>query len=205
MSEKKSTGKLEIEIKARLADRAAFVTKLPLFGFHLKTAETMERNILFDTAEQKLRQRKELLRIRHYGNHWKLTHKSPAESDTASTHKSRLETETEIQDGNALAAIFERLGYRPVFTYEKVRAEWSDGKGDIVIDITPIGDFTEFEGEHDWIDKTAASLGIPSSQYLTASYGQLFLDWKRTTSHPALNMTFAEIGSESSAAPFSQR
>ena len=197
MSEKKSTGKLEIEIKARLTDHAAFAAKLPSLGFHLKTPGTMERNILFDTADGQLRQRRELLRIRHYGNHWKLTHKAPAESDTGA-HKSRVETETEIQDGNALAAIFERLGYRPVFIYEKVRAEWSDGEGEIVIDITPIGDFAELEGEHDWIDKTAATLGITPPQYVTASYGQLFLEWKKATNHPATNMTFAEIEPESS-------
>ncbi len=193
MSQDKPTAKLEIEIKARLADRSAFAASLPTLGFHLKTAETMERNTLFDTPDGQLRQRRELLRIRQYGSHWKLTHKAPAENEVSKAHKSRVETETGIANGETLAVIFERLGYRPVFTYEKIRAEWTDGEGEIVIDVTPIGDFAELEGEHDSIDKTAARLGIERSQYLTASYGQLFLDWKKAKNHPAANMTFTEI------------
>ncbi len=190
---KKNSNKLEIEIKVRLTDHASFAAKLPALGFHLRTPETMERNILFDTPDGQLRQRRELLRIREYGGHWKLTHKAPAPGDTIRTHKSRVETETEIVDGEALAAVFERLGYKPVFIYEKHRTEWTDDQGHIVIDATPIGDFVELEGEHDWIDTTAAKLGIQPSQYLTASYGQLFQDWKKSSKHPAKNMTFAEI------------
>lgn len=205
MSENKSTAKLEIEVKARLTDRLVFAARLPSLGFHLKTAETMERNILFDTPDGQLRQRRELMRIRQYGDHWKLTHKAPAGNEAAKPHKSRVETETEIDNGEALAAIFEQLGYHPVFTYEKIRAEWTDGEGEIVIDTTPIGDFAELEGEHDWIDKIAARLGIERSQYLTASYGQLFLDWKKATSSPAANMTFDEIGAGGPAPSFSRR
>ena len=101
-------------------------------------------------------------------------------------------------DAQAIAAIFERMGYGAVFVYEKLRAEWTDGEGNIVIDATPIGDFVELEGGHEWIDRTANRLGIGSAQYLTVSYGQLFLEWKKATKHPAANMTFAEIGSNSS-------
>jgi adenylate cyclase class 2 len=194
MVQEGSAGKLEIEIKARLTDRTAFTAKLPAMGFRLVTPETMERNILFDTPDGLLRQRREILRIRRYGDHWKLTHKAPAESTTISTHKARVETETEVGDGEALAEIFERLGYRQSFIYEKLRTEWTDGEGHVVVDVTPIGDFAELEGEHAWIDATAEKLEILPSQYLTASYGQLFLDWKNATKHPAKNMTFAEVG-----------
>jgi len=196
MAQSSSTANLEIEIKARLADRAAFAAKLPSLGFQLKTAETPERNVLFDTGDGQLRQRGELLRIRRYGEHWKLTHKAPSRGSAGQSHKSRVETETRIEKGDALAAIFEGLGYRPVFTYEKIRAEWSDGQGEIVIDATPIGDFAELEGSHEWIDRTAAKLGISPSEYLTASYVQLFRDWKNAGNHPAANMTFAEIGND---------
>jgi adenylate cyclase, class 2 len=196
MAQQGSAGKLEIEIKARLTDHAAFTAKLSASGFRLVTWETMERNILFDTPDGILRQRREILRIRRYGDKWKLTHKAPAGSIGASTHKARVETETEIGDGEALANVFERLGYNQIFVYEKLRTEWTDGEGHVVVDITPIGDFAELEGDHAWIDATAAKLGISPSQYLTQSYGQLFVDWKNTTKHPALNMTFAEVGKE---------
>lgn len=191
MAKASSRTKSEIEIKARLKDRAAFAAKLQTLGFELKTPETFERNILFDTPEGSLRARRELLRIREYGGKWKLTHK--ADTETESPHKVRVETELEISDGNALAAILERLGYRPVFVYEKRRTEWTDDKGDVVLDATPIGDYAELEGEHAWIDETARKLGIDSSQYLTASYARLFFDWKAENHHPANNMTFAEV------------
>lgn len=193
MSQENRSGALEIEIKVRLADRAAFAAQLPTLGFRLQTPETMERNFLFDTPDGLLQQRRQLLRIRRYGDRWMLTHKAPAGGEAATTHKARIETETEIGNGETMAAIFEHLGYRPVFVYEKLRTEWTDDVGHIVIDVTPIGDFAELEGGHEWIDLTASRLGISPSQYLTASYGRLFLDWKKSSRHPANNMTFAEV------------
>ena len=193
MSGQAATGKMEIEIKVRLAERAGFITRLPGLGFHLVTAETMERNVLFDTPDGELRRRGELLRIRQYGDRWVLTHKAPVQSSANSAHKVRAETETEVEDGRTLGAIFERLGFAPMFIYEKLRTEWADNEGHVVVDVTPIGDFAELEGSSEWIDRIAAKLGISQANYVKASYGQLFQDWKRATGHPATNMTFAEI------------
>lgn len=194
MNGETAAGKMETEIKVRLTDRAGFIMLLPGLGFHLLTAETMERNVLFDKADGELRQRGELLRIRQYGDRWILTHKATVESSANSTHKVRAETETEIEDGRPLAAIFERLGLTPIFVYEKLRTEWADNEGHVVVDVTPIGDFAELEGSSEWIDRMAAKLGISTSNYMKASYGQLFQEWKRVTGHAAANMTFAEIG-----------
>ena len=155
MVEQSSKDNLEIEIKVRLGDRAAFAAGLPALGFHLQTPETMERNTLYDTPEGQLRQRRELLRIRPLRQPWVLTHKAPAEN-VGWRHRARVETEIEISDGEALAAIFERLGYRRSFVY--FRSEWADGEGHIVLDVTPIGDFAELEGKPAWIDATAAKL-----------------------------------------------
>ena len=167
--------------------------QLPALGFHLLTAETMERNVLFDKPGGELRQRGELLRIRQYGDRWILTHKAPVESLANSNHKVRAETETEVEDGRPLAAIFERLGLAPMFVYEKLRTEWADNEGHVVVDVTPIGDFAELEGSSEWIDRIASKLRISSANYMKASYGQLFQEWKLATGHPATNMTFAEI------------
>lgn len=167
--------------------------RLPGLGFHLLTAETMERNVLFDKPDGALRQRGELLRIRQYGDRWVLTHKAPVESSANSVHKVRAETETEVEDGRPLAAIFERLGFAPMFVYEKLRTEWADNEGHVVVDVTPIGDFAELEGSSEWIDRIAAELGVLPANYVKTSYGLLFQEWKRATGHPATNMTFAEI------------
>ena len=71
-------------------------------------------------------------------------------------------------------AILTALGFRPVFRYEKFRAEWSDGTGEVVIDHTPIGDLAEIEGGPEWIDRIANLLGISERDYITASYAELF-------------------------------
>lgn len=194
MSNDASTGKLEVEVKVRLANRNSFAAKLPLLGFRLLTPETMERNVLFDTPDGSLRGRREILRIRKYGNTWKLTHKADAETPGSSAHKVRIETELEISDGQALMEILERLNYRQVFVYEKRREEWTDGVGHLVLDATPIGDFVELEGDHVWIDTTAKKLGILASEYSTASYVRIFSEWKNATKHSANNMTFDDIG-----------
>jgi adenylate cyclase class 2 len=192
MAETQSSGAVETEIKARLTDRAAFEDALRALGFRLCTPETLERNILFDTPDGQLRGRRQILRIRRYGAMWKLTHKAPAPS-AVTAHKTRMELETTVENGETLAAIFRHLGLEPVFVYEKRRSEWTDGRGQVVVDATPIGDYAELEGEHGWIDETAARLGIAPEHYVTKSYGQIFLEWKQANRHAANNMTFAEI------------
>jgi adenylate cyclase class 2 len=98
-----------------------------------------------------------------------------------------------VEKGEAMAAILESLGLKPSFRYEKFRAEWSDGTGHVVIDETPVGDFGEIEGPAAWIDQTASKLGIGEERYITASYAELFLEWKRRTRSSAKEMTFADV------------
>ena len=81
----------------------------------------------------------------------------------------------------------------PTFRYEKFRAEWSDGKGHVVVDETPIGSFGEIEGPARWIDQTAQLLGIGRDSYITQSYVELFFAWKRTTRSQAREMTFRAV------------
>jgi len=87
-------------------------------------------------------------------------------------------------------AILRGLGYAPSFRYEKLRAEWTDAKGQVVIDETPIGNFCEIEGPPRWIDATAKTLGVSSEDYITKNYATLFADWKQETKSPATEMTF---------------
>jgi adenylate cyclase class 2 len=99
-----------------------------------------------------------------------------------------------------MQAILIALGFAPVFAYEKFRSEWSDGQGQVVLDHTPIGDIAEIEGKSRWIDRTARALGIDSKNYITKSYGELFIDWKRKTQCEAENMTFRECGESAKGA-----
>jgi len=180
----------EIEIKFRVANRRAILRKLRDAGFRLKTSRTHEMNTLYDLPGEVLRNRKELLRLREYGKSWKLTHKSGSK---AAKHSSRVELETAVDDGKKMDAILRALGYSPSFRYEKFRAEWTDGKGDVVVDETPIGDFCEIEGPSRWIDATAKKLGVASSEYITKNYATLFLEWKQEQKSGATEMTFKAL------------
>jgi len=185
----------EVEIKFRVADEAALLQRAERAGFELTTPATREQNTLYDTPDRQLRQRGQLVRLRRYGSRSVLTHKSrPADlAEHAERHKRRMEHETVVDDPDATDAILRGLGFAPVFSYEKYRAEWSDGIGHMVVDITPLGTLCELEGMPDWIDRTAAALGIPQEQYMTASYGTLFTEWKEASRSPAMNMTFEEM------------
>jgi len=179
----------EIEIKFVVEDLKRLEGKLAALGFHCETPSAHELNTLYDLPGQKLRRKGELLRLRKYGEKWKLTHKAKG---IAGRHKSRGELETGVADGKAMDAMLRVLGFRPSFVYEKFRAEWSDGEGKVVVDRTPIGDLAEIEGKSRWIDRTARSLGIKPDSYITKSYAELFFEWKRKTKCKAENMTFRE-------------
>ncbi len=177
----------EIEIKFRVNDLRALARALRASGFRLVTPRTHEMNTLYDLPGGELRARKQLLRLRKYGSVWTLTHKSGAKR---ARHSSRVELETVVSDGKMMDAILRGLGYAPSFRYEKFRAEWSDGKGQVVIDETPIANFCEIEGPPRWIDMTAKKLEVRPEQYITKNYATLFADWKQETKRSAKEMTF---------------
>jgi adenylate cyclase, class 2 len=187
---------MEVEIKFLAADLAALEHQLSISGFRCITPSTHEFNTLYDLTGQKLRRKGELLRLRKYGDTWKLTHKARAKTGR---HKSRVELETEVGDGMQMDLILRALGYQPVFSYEKYRSEWSDGKGHVLLDRTPIGHVAEIEGPARWIDRTANRLGVCPSAYLTASYAELFSQWKRRYKRKAKNMTFRECSGRAKA------
>jgi adenylate cyclase, class 2 len=180
----------EIEIKFRVDDLRALTRTLRAAGFRLVTPRTHEMNTLYDLPGEVLRARKQLLRLRKYGSAWTLTHKSGGER---ARHSSRVELETGVADGKKMDAILRGLGYAPSFRYEKFRAEWSDDKGKVVVDETPIGNFCEIEGPPRWIDVTAKKLGVTSADYITKNYATLFSDWKQATKSPAEEMIFKAV------------
>ena len=204
---------IETEIKFRVDDLAALAEKLQSVGFRLETPRSFESNVLYDTPDRQMRARTEILRIRNYAGRWTLTLKrlprsgpaadsndrGPREANLASwgggdaRHKHRIETETAVADGEALAEVFLSLGLVPAFRYEKWRTEWADGEGHCVIDETPIGNYAELEGPSFWIDRTAARLGVDPAQYVTLSYGRLFEAWREAHSSSASDLTFAAI------------
>jgi adenylate cyclase class 2 len=179
----------EVEIKLAVPTAAVAARLLRSAGLRLAKRRVFERNIAWDTPAQELRNASRLLRVRQAGAKSTLTYKG---KPGKSKHKSREELELQISDASALSAIFERLGYRPSFRYEKYRTEYSDPRsgGTATIDETPIGVYLELEGSPAWIDRTAHRLGFTEQDYITSSYGRLYADWcKRQRATPG-NMEF---------------
>jgi len=182
----------EVEIKFKIDDIDALTAGLQAADFRLITPRTHEMNTLYDQGRSKLRRRGALLRLRQYGPRWTVTYKDRS-GPQSGRHKSRREIETQVENGEALAQVFEAIGFNPSFRYEKYRSEWSDSTGHVVIDETPIGNFGEIEGQPEWIDATAHRLNIPVKSYLKESYAELFAAWKRKTRSKAKEMTFQAV------------
>lgn len=194
----------EIELKFPVDDLSAIETRVPALGLRLITPRTFEQNTLYDTPARTLRTSRQILRVRCYGGRWTVTHKRVPGTgeDPATPYKTRIETESQVEDGPALGQIFEQLGYGPVFRYEKFRTEYAaeDSSGHLVLDETPIGNFAELEGPPDWIDRMLHRLGIDPARCIKDSYGKLFLSWKDRTQSPATDLTFDQIPSAPSPA-----
>lgn len=185
---------IETEIKFRVVSVGELVMQLRGAGFRQQTPRAFESNVLYDTPDRKMRARTEILRIRNYAGKCTVTHKRlPDEGPGEDAHKHRVETETEVADGDALADIFLSLGLVASFHYEKWRSEWTDDEGHCVIDETPIGDYAELEGSPEWIDRTAARIGVDPAAYLTLSYGRLFEQWRAEHHSSANDLTFDAV------------
>lgn len=154
-------------------------------------ARVFEANTVFDTPDLRLRQARELLRLRECGGVVTVTWKGPP---AEGPHKSREEVETTAGDAAAVRRLWERLGYQPVFRYEKYRTTFHEASrtGEAVLDETPIGCFVELEGPAAWIDENAQRMGYTADEYITSSYATLYLDECKRRGWIAGHMMFGE-------------
>ena len=167
--------KRENEVKLAIPDARSGRALLRRAGFRVSRPRVLETNIVFDLPERLLRLTGRLLRVRKAGKTATLTYKGPPDS---SRHKSREEIETDVADADAMAAIASKIGFEPVFRYQKYRTEFKRGReGEATLDETPVGFFLELEGPPDWVDRVTAELGFAPADQITASYGALYLDW----------------------------
>jgi adenylate cyclase class 2 len=180
----------ETEIKLRIGNAHAIEERLAAHGFQVTKARVFESNTVFDDINGGLRARGCLLRLREVGGRTVVTFKN---QPLRSKHKSREELETTMGDAGIGRLIFERLGLKPTFRYEKYRTECErpHEQGVVTIDETPIGWFLELEGAPDWIDRTAADLGFDEKNYITDSYGALYLTHCKENKITPSNMVFA--------------
>jgi len=181
---------IETEIKLALGNAPAGRAALRRAGFRVSKRRVFERNTVFDTPARTLREAGCLLRVRRAGRVATLTYKGPPD---VSRYKSREELETGIADARAMTAVLERLGFEPVFRYEKHRTEYRQSAGGTAaLDETPIGVYLELEGSAGWIDRAARRLGFTESQYITASYAGLYFAWCDRRGIQPSNLVFGE-------------
>lgn len=184
-----SASSTETEIKLAVADVRTARRLLHSVGFTVSRSRVFERNIIFDTPRLTLRHSSKLLRLRQAGRKVSVTYKG---QPTVDRHKSREELEITVSRASTMDAIFERLGFRPVFRYEKYRTEYhlSRGAGVATLDETPVGIYLELEGSPRWIDRTAGKMGFEERDYITSSYARLYLNWCRKNRIKPSDMVF---------------
>lgn len=178
---------LEQEIKlpfaspeeARAAVLAAGAT--PLRGRRL------QEDCLLDTPDEMLRRRRSVLRVRLESGKSFLTFKGPVQ---IAPLKVREELETIVGDGPLLLRIFEDLGFRVWFRYQKYREEFAMEDVIVAVDETPLGTFVEIEGGDRGIADMAEALGRGPDDYLLDSYRGLFCEHRRRLGLPVTDMLF---------------
>ena len=212
----------EIEIKLRISDAKGLKRALKRLGARPLgggSGRVHEWNVIFDTPDGGLAKHGQLLRIRIETPEAKskkakasptkrtlLTFKRPivvgrAASSSAQEyrlHKVREEIEVEVADATVLARIFEGLGMRGWFRYEKyrttlrlpARSGWAKGLL-IELDETPIGTFVELEGPPAAIDRAALELGHSRRDFILKSYLALYVEECRRLGQEPRDMLFA--------------
>ncbi|HKO54539.1 MAG TPA: class IV adenylate cyclase [Thermoanaerobaculia bacterium] len=177
----------EIEVKFLLRDRNELTRKLQELGAQRLYPETFEDNIVLDRRGE-LRTRGSLLRVRKFGKYALATYKGPMAIEAGI--KSREEVQTGVESFELAIQLFDSLGFKPVFRYQKFREVWRVHEAEVVIDRTPIGDYFEIEGSMEQIRTIAAELGMNMDQALRQSYADLYRQARRTRADLPEHMVF---------------
>ena len=175
----------EIKLRFESPDEArAAVTAIGASPFRERR---LQDDRLFDWPDARLRQARNLLRVRQEAGAATLTFKGPPQPGTM---KVREEIETTAGDGSNLIAMLERLGLRVAFRYQKYRQEFTQGGAILAIDETPVGTYLEIEGDADRISKIAAAMGRTQADYVVDSYRDIFLRDREARGLSATDMVF---------------
>ena len=181
----------ETEIKLAVVSAPVIRRRLRTLGFRPLGPRQRERNTIWDTRNRLLKKRGCLLRLRTVGRRGWITFKGPRQRQQS--FKVRTEWEAEVAPAASAEKILQALGYQPVFRYEKFRTTYTQqGRrgGDALLDETPIGTFLELEGAQAWIGRVARQLGYTPKNFITKTYAELYLAWRRRRRQPPGDMVF---------------
>jgi adenylate cyclase class 2 len=183
---------LEVEVKFLSPDLRGFRSLLVASGGKLAKSRTFQRNVVFDTADDALLRRGELLRLRQ-DTEASITFKGVPEREAYSEAKVHIELETQVGSFKAASAILERLGFTPKRVYEKHRETFEFGETEVVLDEMPFGDFIELEGDEAGIKQAAKTLGLDWRKRITSNYLELMELMKAQYALPFDDLTFANF------------
>jgi adenylate cyclase class 2 len=178
---------LEREIKLRFDSAEAARLAVLATGATPMRGRRLQEDCLLDTADEALRQRRSVLRVRMESGKSLLTFKGPVQP---SNMKVREELETIVGDGPLLLSILEELGFQVWFRYQKYREEFALDDVIVAVDETPVGTFVEIEGGDRGIAEMAEALGRSPADYLLDSYRSLFCEHCRRQGQPLTHMLF---------------
>jgi adenylate cyclase class 2 len=169
VSKNPAANNLEVEVKFLIDDLAVVRRRLLAAGAEIIRPRVYERNVRFDTMDDALLKKEELLRLRQ-DTAVILTFKGPSEFDLVSEAKVREEIEVQVDDFDRLVVILKRLGYDPRQVYEKYREAFRLNNLEIVLDEMPYGNFIELEGNESDIKATAGLLGLNWQERILSNY-----------------------------------
>jgi adenylate cyclase class 2 len=217
-----ATGKQnqEIEIKLPVPDGRRLGLRLKKVRARIVVPRTYESNTLYDTPSRNLTRHGQLIRIRieypspnarkaQLGRPLRavLTYKGPPDlrpalpplhAKPADKPRFKIRQEIEVAVGNPeqMARILRSLGFHPVFRYEKFRTTYvlrGIPGVKVEFDETPVGLFLELEGNAAAIDQAAVRLGYSAADYLTLTYGDIYLADCRRRGRKPTGMLFPPI------------
>jgi adenylate cyclase class 2 len=180
---------LEREVKLRFPEAAEARAAILACGATPLRGRRLQEDYLLDSADDFLRERRSVLRVRMEIGRSLLTYKGPVQP---SAMKLREERETVVADGETMTYILEQLGFRPWFRYQKYREEFGCESATIALDETPIGIFVEIEGSESAINTVAAGLGRTQQDFLVDSYRGLYVAYCEQKGLPIGDMVFEE-------------
>jgi adenylate cyclase class 2 len=181
------TPPLEREIKLRFASTDEAREAILRLGSTPLLGRRLQDDSLLDTLDGRFREKGCVLRVRMENGKSRVTYKGPVQP---SVMKLREELETVVGDGEVLLRVFEELGLRVWFRYEKYREEFSHEDVTIAVDETPVGVYVEIEGSERGIEATAAALGRTPADYIVESYRGLFIQQRETLGLTGGDMVF---------------
>lgn len=184
-----STTSLEREIKLQFASAAEARDAILRTRATLLRGRRLQEDCLVDTADERLRDRRSVLRVRSDQGRSLLTYKGPVQP---SPFKLREERETVVADGETLLYILQQLGLTIWFRYQKYREEFGALDAIIALDETPIGTFVEVEGSEGAIETITADLGRSPADYIIDSYRGLYVRHCAAAGKPVGDMVFDE-------------